>query len=90
MNKKADKRKKRQEDTDDDHFGRHVAAVLKRLPNRAKAIARLKIEQVLMDVEFPEPHSLFTPYSNYLEQLLMIISFSTIFYIIITIIINYI
>ena len=62
---KAEDRKKRQEDTDDDHFGWHVAAVLKRLPNRAKAIARLKIEQVLMDVEFPEPHSFSTPYSNY-------------------------
>ena len=62
---KAEEREKRQEDTDDDHFGWHVAAVLKILPNRAKAIARLKIEQVLMDVEFPELHSLSTPYSNY-------------------------
>ena len=29
LREKAEERKKRQEDTDDDHFGRHVAAVLK-------------------------------------------------------------
>ena len=63
--KKTEEKKKRQEDTDDDHFGQHVAAVLKRLPNRTKAIARLKIEKILMDVEFLELHSFSTPYSNY-------------------------
>ena len=35
-------------------FGMHIAAVLRRLTNRQKAMARLKIEQVLTDVEFPD------------------------------------
>ena len=34
-----------------------------KLPNRAKAMACIRIEQVLMDVEFPEPESLSTPYN---------------------------
>ena len=63
LQEKAEARKKRQEETEDDHFSRHVAGVLKRLPSRAKAIARLRIEQVLLDVEFPEPQSFQTPYN---------------------------
>ena len=51
----AEKRQQRQQLTEDDLFGRHVACVLKRLNNRAKATARLQKEQVLMDCEFPEP-----------------------------------
>ena len=43
------------EDTDEDHFGCHIIAVLKRLPGHARAMARLRIEQVLLDAEFPEP-----------------------------------
>lgn len=35
-------------------FGMHIAAVLRRLTNRQKSMARLKIEQVLTDVEFPD------------------------------------
>lgn len=35
-------------------FGMHIAAVLRRLTNRQKAMARLRIQQVLTDVEFPE------------------------------------
>ena len=59
LKERAEERKRcrQAEDTDDDHFGRHVAAVLKRLPNRAKAMARLRIKQVLLDSEFPEPHA---------------------------------
>lgn len=34
-------------------FGMHIAAVLRRLTNRQKAIARLRIQKVLTDVEFP-------------------------------------
>jgi hypothetical protein len=34
-------------------FGMHIAAVLRRLSNRQKAMARLKIQEVLTDVEFP-------------------------------------
>ena len=46
---------KKQENTDDDElFGCHVAAVLRRLNNWQKATARLRIEQTLLDVEFPQ------------------------------------
>ena len=41
---KSDARKQRQQETEDDHFGRHEAGVLKQLPNRMKAVARLRIE----------------------------------------------
>ena len=54
LKEKAEVRKTRQQVTEDDHFGRHVAEVLKRLPNRAKAVAHFRIEQVLMEAEFPE------------------------------------
>ena len=57
LKERTEERKNRKQDTDDDHFGRHVTSVLKRLPNRAKAVARLRIEQVLLDAEFPEPHA---------------------------------
>lgn len=50
---KAQARKTRQQQDEDDHFGHHVAGVIKRLPYRMKALARLRIEQVLMEVEFP-------------------------------------
>ena len=42
------------QETEEDYFGRHVAAVLKRLPNRAKAVARLEIDKILLNVEFPD------------------------------------
>ena len=35
-------------------FGRHITAVLRRFPARQKATAKLKIEQILVDIEFPE------------------------------------
>lgn len=57
LKERAEDRKRRQQETDDDYFGRHIAGVLKRLPSRAKAIARLKIEQVLLEAEFPEPQT---------------------------------
>ena len=53
---RAEEKKQRRHETDDDHISRHVASMLKRLPNGAKAIARLRVEQLLLDVEFPEPH----------------------------------
>ena len=31
-----------------------MAAVMKRLPNQAKALARFQIDQVLLNAEFPE------------------------------------
>ena len=33
----------------------HVGAVLKRPPPRQKAVARVKIEQILLDAEYHEP-----------------------------------
>ena len=53
LQEKSEIRKQRQQETEDDYFGRHVEGVLKRLQNRLKTVARLGIEQVLMDVEFP-------------------------------------
>lgn len=41
--------------TDEELFGRHVAVVLQRLPRRAQAMARLRIEQVLIHAELTEP-----------------------------------
>ena len=40
----------------DEHklFGQHIAAVLRGFNRRQQAHARLRIEQVLIDVEFPE------------------------------------
>ena len=38
--------------TDEELFGRHVATVLQRLPGRAQAMARLRIEQVLIDTVY--------------------------------------
>ena len=57
LHEEAEERRRRVvvEDTDGDHFGRHVSSVLKRLPGHARAMARLRIEQVLLDAEFPEP-----------------------------------
>ena len=49
LKERTEERKNRKQDKDDDHFGRHVTSVFKRLPNRAKAVARLRIEQVLLD-----------------------------------------
>ena len=49
----AERRTSRQNDqSDEDHFGRHVACVLKRLESRTRARVRLNIEQVVVDAEF--------------------------------------
>ena len=39
---------------EEDHFGQQIAAVLRRLPNRDKALAKLKIQQTQFEFEFPE------------------------------------
>lgn len=57
--------RKEAQENEDDHFGRHVAAVLKRLPSRAKARARPHIEQVLLNAEFPESEEV--PYDTYIS-----------------------
>lgn len=38
------------EDTEDDLFGKYVASALKKIPERIKPLARLKITQVLYEV----------------------------------------
>lgn len=46
-------------------FGRQVGATLEQLNLRQKAQARLRIQHVLVDVEFPEPDdSGYTGYST--------------------------
>ena len=39
---------------EDEHFGRQIAATLRRLPSRQKAMAKLHMQQVLVDAEFSE------------------------------------
>ena len=42
--------------TDEDElFGKTVAATLHRFDLRKKAMAKLRIQTVLMDIEFPDP-----------------------------------
>ena len=55
-----EKRDKRPVEESEDHYGRHDAAVMKRLPNQAKAVVCLKIEQLLINAEFPKNEH--TPY----------------------------
>jgi hypothetical protein len=53
-----------QESDDDAHFGRQVTSTLRRFSNQQKALAKVRIQQVLMEVEFdssPSPYSM----SNY-------------------------
>ena len=52
--KEIQNRRIRREPNDSEgYFGQHVAATLRRFNDRQKAIAKLKIEQVLVTVEFP-------------------------------------
>ena len=55
LHKAEERRQSRQEKTDDDHFALHVGAVLKKLPPGQKAVARVKIEQILLDAEYHGP-----------------------------------
>ena len=41
-------------DDEDKHFGRAVAATLHRFSNRQKAYAKLRIQSLLLDIEFPD------------------------------------
>ena len=49
----SEKREQRRDD-EDELFGRQVAATLRRLTSRQKAQAKLRIQQTLVDVEFPD------------------------------------
>ena len=44
----------RPEEDAEELFGRHIAANLRRLTNRQKAEAKVRIQQVMIEVEFPK------------------------------------
>ena len=52
--KDLEERRTRREVDENESFGRHIGAVLRRFSPRQQAQARLRIEQVLIDVEFPD------------------------------------
>ena len=52
--KDLEERRTRREVGENESFGRHIGAVLRRFSPRQQAQARLRIEQVLIDVEFPD------------------------------------
>ena len=64
INMLQESRKKKEELDDEGHFAHHVAATLRRFNSRQKAVAKLRIEQVLVDVEFTQDHYS-TPPVNY-------------------------
>ena len=41
-----------QQQDEEEHFGKNIAAVMRRFTNRQKAVAKLQIQQVLLNVEF--------------------------------------
>lgn len=45
----------RKETTEDEHYALSVAAMLKRLSDRKRALAKLRMQQILFDIEFDEP-----------------------------------
>ena len=52
--KEIQKRRTAKELTDDEgYFGQHVAATLRKFNDRQKAIAKIQIEQLLVNIEFP-------------------------------------
>ena len=70
MKSMKDIQERRSKDADAEaHFGSHVAATLRRLQPRQRAIAKLQIDQILLNAEFPcEPmgshgNSAFSAYS---------------------------
>ena len=46
------RRTQRQDEDEDQLFGRQIATTLHRLTSRQKATAKLRIQQILIDVEF--------------------------------------
>lgn len=52
--KEIQERRTAKELTDDEgYFGQHVAATLRKFNDRQKAIAKIQIEQLLVNIEFP-------------------------------------
>ena len=52
------KMSKTEECDEDGYFGQQIAATLRRFTPRQKAIAKLRMQQILVDTEFSEPISL--------------------------------
>ena len=46
---------------EDEHFGRSIAAILRRFSYRQKAHAKLQIHSLLLDIEFPQETMSFPP-----------------------------
>ena len=59
-----ERRARRHEQDEEELFGKHIAAVLRRFSPRQRAQARLRIEQVLIDVEFPDDTHTHMQYSD--------------------------
>ena len=60
-----ERRKSEPEIDAEGHYGRHVAATLRKLNPRQQAIAKLQIDQVLFNIEFPSDRYPPPPSSNY-------------------------
>ena len=76
--KDLEERRTRREVDENESFGRHIGAVLRRFSPRQQAEARLRIEQVLIDVEFPDDahtpmHYSDNSYSNELKSRIIIV-----------------
>ena len=72
LNSLQDSKKARRDDLDEEgHYGQQIAATLRRFTPRQKAIAKMKIQQMLFDVEFdgerstPTPNNYSAPPMNY-------------------------
>ena len=65
--KDLEEKRAQPQDTEEDLFGKQVAVVLKRLHPRQKAMAKLHIQQLLTDIEFPssEPPNFSNTYGQY-------------------------
>lgn len=55
-------KRRKKELNEEGHFGYQVAATLRRFSPRQKAVAKLRIDQVLLDIELT-PEQFFTPNS---------------------------
>ena len=51
--KDIEEKQAQRQDDEDELYGRQVAATIRRFTNREKALAKLRIQQVLLDIEFP-------------------------------------
>ena len=66
----------REEDDEDHLFGLSIAATLKKLEPQKKSLAKLRLQQVLYEVEYLPFHASSTPSSSYLPGTAAYTSFS--------------